>query len=341
MPDQPDDDLVPPLKVMRKRLNGVYRADSGFSGPTRRYVLIVALLVGSGVGADAGRDHRGLATSSPTARTDTMDVPFLPPASPGPVRSRRRRRTGPGSPDRRGRRRHPPVAVGAESRGGRRRPALGSSAPAIWLGGGGAMRSRSLGWAGRVGSPPVSRLTGAGLGRPAPCPPVGAPPGRRDGPAWRPGRRAPPAGGACSRWRRPHRVGRRRPGGGGASAGWRRLAGGSACLGSWSPGAVARASPAGSACRPDAGDDPGGRRRRTRLGGRTTPRTSLTEPDEPERRDGDASDPEMPGLVRTGPTVDVRGARARRDGCRPARSGRTDGDRRCRERTNPTTGART
>jgi len=35
VPEQPDENLVPPLKVMRKRLNGVYRADSGFSGPTR------------------------------------------------------------------------------------------------------------------------------------------------------------------------------------------------------------------------------------------------------------------------------------------------------------------
>src|SRR5689334_3677752 len=37
MPEEPGG---PPLKVLRKRLNGVYRAD-GFSGPTRRYVLIV------------------------------------------------------------------------------------------------------------------------------------------------------------------------------------------------------------------------------------------------------------------------------------------------------------
>ena len=45
MPEQPDGGLVPPVKVLRKRVNGVYRAD-GFSGPTRRYVLVVALLVG-------------------------------------------------------------------------------------------------------------------------------------------------------------------------------------------------------------------------------------------------------------------------------------------------------
>src|ERR1700760_4291118 len=73
---------------MRKRLNGVYRADSGFSGPTRRYVLIVALLV-------------GLASiptlAPPPAASDelsgdkghTMDIPFLPPASAGPIQGQR------------------------------------------------------------------------------------------------------------------------------------------------------------------------------------------------------------------------------------------------------------
>ncbi|WP_433372810.1 hypothetical protein ACQPZX_00540 [Actinoplanes sp. CA-142083] len=80
----PDEDLVPPLKVMRKRLNGVYRADTGFSGPTRRYVLIVALLVGL---ASAPTLAAITAGSSELADggTDTMDVPFLPPALPGPV----------------------------------------------------------------------------------------------------------------------------------------------------------------------------------------------------------------------------------------------------------------
>ena len=94
MPDAPDDEPTEPLQVMRKRRNGVYRADTGFSGPTRRYVLIVALLV--------------LLASVPTAaaitagtneladgKSDTLDIPVLPPASPGPVRG-----TGPGGYDR-------------------------------------------------------------------------------------------------------------------------------------------------------------------------------------------------------------------------------------------------
>ena len=85
VPEQRDDDLVPPMKVLHKRLNGVYRADAGFSGPTRRYVLIVALLVGLAslptlAAITAGSDELA------GGRTDTMDVPFLPPASPGPVR---------------------------------------------------------------------------------------------------------------------------------------------------------------------------------------------------------------------------------------------------------------
>jgi hypothetical protein len=47
VPEEPDDDgLVPPIKVMRRRLNGVYSAEHGFAGTTRRYVLIVAMLVG-------------------------------------------------------------------------------------------------------------------------------------------------------------------------------------------------------------------------------------------------------------------------------------------------------
>ncbi|MET0417607.1 MAG: hypothetical protein ABW022_16465 [Actinoplanes sp.] len=77
---------MPPMKVMRKRLNGVYRADSGFSGPTRRYVLIVAMLVGLAsvptlAAITAGSNELADGT------TDTMDVPFLPPASPGPIQS--------------------------------------------------------------------------------------------------------------------------------------------------------------------------------------------------------------------------------------------------------------
>jgi hypothetical protein len=77
---EPDDDgLVPPLKVLRKRVNGVYRAD-GFAGPTRRYVLIVAMLVGlaslptlAAITAGSNELNDG--------RTGAMDVPFLPPPS--------------------------------------------------------------------------------------------------------------------------------------------------------------------------------------------------------------------------------------------------------------------
>ncbi|XVU25571.1 hypothetical protein ACQPZJ_00455 [Actinoplanes sp. CA-054009] len=84
MPDQRDDDLVPPMKVMRKRLNGVYRADTGFSGPTRRYVLIVALLVGLASIPTLAAITAGTNEINGD-RTDTMDVPVLPPALPGPV----------------------------------------------------------------------------------------------------------------------------------------------------------------------------------------------------------------------------------------------------------------
>ena len=80
----PDDDLVPPLKIMRRRLNGVYRADSGFSGPTRRYVLIVALLVGLASVPTLAAITAG-SNELADGGTDTMDIPFLPPASPGPV----------------------------------------------------------------------------------------------------------------------------------------------------------------------------------------------------------------------------------------------------------------
>jgi hypothetical protein len=83
VPEQPDGGLVPPVKVLRRRLNGVYRAD-GFSGPTRRYVLIVALLVGlaslptlAAITVGSNELDRGT--------IGAMDVPFLPPASSGPV----------------------------------------------------------------------------------------------------------------------------------------------------------------------------------------------------------------------------------------------------------------
>jgi hypothetical protein len=83
VPEQPDGGLVPPVKVLRKRVNGVYRAD-GFSGPTRRYVLVVALLVAlaslptlAAITAGSNELERGT--------TGAMDVPFLPPPSSGPV----------------------------------------------------------------------------------------------------------------------------------------------------------------------------------------------------------------------------------------------------------------
>src|SRR4051812_38374996 len=83
VPEQPDGGLVPPVKVLRKRLDGVYRAD-GFSGPTRRYVLIVALLVGLAslptlAAITAGSNELDDGT------TGAMDVPFLPPPAGGPV----------------------------------------------------------------------------------------------------------------------------------------------------------------------------------------------------------------------------------------------------------------
>ncbi|MEU8612674.1 hypothetical protein AB0C29_32255, partial [Actinoplanes sp. NPDC048791] len=85
MPEQPDDDgLVPPIKVMRKRLNGVYSAE-GFSGPTRRYVLIVAMLVGLASLPTLAAITAG-SRELDDDRTGAMDVPFIPPASTGPVR---------------------------------------------------------------------------------------------------------------------------------------------------------------------------------------------------------------------------------------------------------------
>jgi hypothetical protein len=84
VPRYSDDDLVPPLKVMRKRLNGVYRADSGFSGPTRRYVLLVALLVGLASVPTLAAITAG-SNELADGKTDTLDIPVLPPASPGPV----------------------------------------------------------------------------------------------------------------------------------------------------------------------------------------------------------------------------------------------------------------
>src|SRR5689334_3864272 len=131
VPEQPDEDRLPPLKVMRKRLNGVYRADSGFSGPTRRYALIVALLVGL---ASVPTLAAITAGSSEIAGgdTDTMDIPLLPPASPGPIQSPPDARVG-ASPFT-----LPPGAAEAIARAGRllgeagrRRPSIKTSRPII------------------------------------------------------------------------------------------------------------------------------------------------------------------------------------------------------------------
>ena len=94
MPDQREDDHVPPIKVMRKRLNGVYRADAGFSGPTRRYVLIVAMLVGlasvptlaarSGYGSrrySASRSRRRLPASCVSMAFHSLTIPPSPAVS--------------------------------------------------------------------------------------------------------------------------------------------------------------------------------------------------------------------------------------------------------------------
>jgi hypothetical protein len=84
LPD--DDDFARPLKVLRRRLNGVYREDLGFSGPTRRYVLMVAMLVGLASVPTLAILTTGSSEITGDGRTGAMDVPFLPPAGTGPVR---------------------------------------------------------------------------------------------------------------------------------------------------------------------------------------------------------------------------------------------------------------
>ncbi|MEV8506843.1 hypothetical protein AB0368_18815 [Actinoplanes sp. NPDC051475] len=84
MSQQPNDEgLVPPIKVLRKRLNGVYSAE-GLTGPTRRYVLLVVMLVGLAslptlAAITAGSNELAGGGSTVT------DVPFIPPASTGPI----------------------------------------------------------------------------------------------------------------------------------------------------------------------------------------------------------------------------------------------------------------
>ncbi|MDT5042636.1 MAG: hypothetical protein QOE51_3621 [Actinoplanes sp.] len=81
MPED-DDRLVPPLKVMRRRLDGVYSA-GGFRAPTRRYVAIVALLVGLASVPTLAAITAGSLDDDTTS--GAMDVPLLPQISPGPV----------------------------------------------------------------------------------------------------------------------------------------------------------------------------------------------------------------------------------------------------------------
>lgn len=83
VPQRDDDSLVPPVKTLRKRLSGVYRAD-GFSGPTRRYVLIVAMLVGLASLPTLAAITAG-SNELDEGSTGALDSPFLPPASSGPV----------------------------------------------------------------------------------------------------------------------------------------------------------------------------------------------------------------------------------------------------------------
>jgi hypothetical protein len=82
-----DDDFAPPPKVLRKRLNGVYREDHGFSGPTRRYVIMVALLVGLASVPTLAVLTTGSREIARQDRPGAMDVPFLPPPPTGPVTS--------------------------------------------------------------------------------------------------------------------------------------------------------------------------------------------------------------------------------------------------------------
>jgi hypothetical protein len=83
VPQRNDDGQMPPVKTLRKRLSGVYRAD-GFSGPTRRYVLIVAMLVGLASLPTLAAITAG-SNELDDGSTGALDEPFLPPVSPGPV----------------------------------------------------------------------------------------------------------------------------------------------------------------------------------------------------------------------------------------------------------------
>ncbi|WP_436524959.1 hypothetical protein [Actinoplanes sp. HUAS TT8] len=87
MPHLPDDDgYEPPLKVLRKRFNGVYREDHGLSGPTRRYILLVAMLVALASVPTLAVITAGTSEIAGDDRGRAMDAPFLPPPVSGPVR---------------------------------------------------------------------------------------------------------------------------------------------------------------------------------------------------------------------------------------------------------------
>ncbi|BCY04993.1 hypothetical protein [Actinoplanes sp. L3-i22] len=87
MPHRPDDDgYEPPLKVLRKRFNGVYREDHGLSGPTRRYLMLVAMLVALASVPTLAVITAGTREISGNDRSGALDAPFLPPPMTGPVR---------------------------------------------------------------------------------------------------------------------------------------------------------------------------------------------------------------------------------------------------------------
>jgi hypothetical protein len=97
VPDQQqpnEDGLAPPLKTLRKRLNGVYHAEV-FSGPTRKYVVIVAMMVGLASLPTLAAITAG-SKEIDDGSAGAIEVPFLPflplpsigaaiPARPGPA----------------------------------------------------------------------------------------------------------------------------------------------------------------------------------------------------------------------------------------------------------------
>ncbi|GIF08065.1 hypothetical protein [Actinoplanes siamensis] len=100
MPHLPDDDgYEPPLKVLRKRFNGVYREDHGFSGPTRRYLLMVAMLVGLASLPTLAVITAGTSEIAGNRHDRALDAPFRPPPASSRVRPSNHSRYGdPGRP---------------------------------------------------------------------------------------------------------------------------------------------------------------------------------------------------------------------------------------------------